>query len=114
MNAGPLYLAAGSLVGALVARAASRRRPKELCPYCGEKAADGRSGWCWHCHGLGRCDHCELAALEVRASVNGIERRCTLFHMLAERSGKVGRSDRIPGREPATGERGPDSGPDRR
>ena len=84
-----LYLTAGTLVGALVVRVASRQRPRELCSYCGEKAVDGLSGWCWHCHGLGRCNDCELAALEVRATVSGFERHCTMFHLPAERVGET-------------------------
>ncbi|MDE2678199.1 MAG: hypothetical protein F4107_05005 [Gemmatimonadetes bacterium] len=87
MNGGLLYLAAGALAGALVARVAGRRPPKELCPYCGAKAVDSHSGWCWHCHGLGRCNHCELAALEARATVAGFERYCTMLHLPAERVG---------------------------
>ena len=46
---------------------------------------DGLSGRCWHCHGLGRCNHCELAALEARATVSGFERYCTMLHLPAER-----------------------------
>lgn len=89
-----LYLTAGTLVGALVVRVASRQRPRELCSYCGEKAVDGLSGWCWHCHGLGRCNDCELAALEVRATVSGFERHCTMFHLPAERVREEERSGR--------------------
>ncbi|MDE2654438.1 MAG: hypothetical protein OXI71_11585 [Gemmatimonadota bacterium] len=83
MNGNLLYLASGAMVGAVAARLAIRQRPREWCPYCGEKAVDGLSGWCWHCHGLGRCSHCELAALEARATVSGVERYCTMLHLPA-------------------------------